>query len=236
MRSSARPGKSSLSVILPAFNEEANIVHTLRHAREVLQGLEIDHEIIVVDDGSTDQTVALVRQTIGEDPTVRLVEHPVNRGYGAALKSGLREAKRDLFFFTDSDGQFDIGELPLLFEGIDRFPIVIGYRRHRRDPLSRRLMARGWGLLIRFLFKLNVRDIDCAFKLFRREVFDEISVDSIGAFVNSEILVRARKKGFSIREVPVTHFPRDFGVPSGAKPRIILHAFRELTKLYRDLR
>lgn len=227
---------SSLSVILPAFNEEANIVRTLRHARDVLRDLAMEHEIIVVDDGSLDRTVALVRETIAEDPTIRLIEHPVNRGYGAALKSGLRTAKGDLVFFTDSDGQFDIAELPLLLEGIDRFPIVIGYRRRRRDPFVRRLMARSWGLLIRFLFRLKVRDIDCAFKLFRREVFDEIAIGSIGAFVNSEILVRARKKGFAILEVPVTHFPRDFGVPSGAKPRIILHAFRELTKLYRELR
>jgi len=227
---------SSISIVLPAHNEEDNIVKTLDQARTVLKNLEIPHEIIVVNDGSTDGTSRRVREMMTDDPTIQLVEHNANRGYGAALKSGLRTASHPLIFFTDSDLQFDISELEKLLAWIDRNPIVIGFREERRDHAARRIMAWGWGVLIRQLFRLNVRDIDCAFKLFRRKVFDEISIDSIGAFVNSEILIRAKKKGFSIKEIPVAHFPRRIGVPSGAKPRIILRAFRELLKLYEELR
>jgi len=226
----------SISVILPAYNEEDNILKTLDRAREVLNGLGIQHEIIVVNDGSTDNTANLVRETISANLSLKVVDHPVNRGYGAALKSGLRAASKSLIFFTDSDLQFDISELERLLEWIDRHPIVIGYREERRDHVLRRAMAWGWGVLIRFLFNLNVRDIDCAFKLFRREVFKDISIDSIGAFVNSEILIRAQKQGFTIKEIPVAHFPRKLGVPSGARPKIILRAFRELLKLYWELK
>ncbi len=228
---------SSISVILPAYNEEGNIARAVDHARAVLLDLGLEYEILVVDDGSTDATAELVRDLIPtHSSSLRLLEHEENRGYGAALKSGLREAKGSLLFFTDSDRQFDVSELARLLEWIDTYTIVIGYRKDRQDHFFRRAMAWGWGVLIRFLFDLQVRDIDCAFKLFRREVFDEISIDSIGAFVNSEILIRAKKKGFTIKEVPVSHFPRELGVPSGAKPRIIGRAFRELLKLYRELK
>ncbi len=227
---------SSISIVLPAYNEEDNIVKTVDQARNVLRDLGIPYEIIVVNDGSSDMTSRRVRELMAEDPMILLVEHPANRGYGAALKSGLRVASHSLIFFTDSDLQFDISELGKLLDWIDRHPIVIGFREERQDHVVRRVMAWGWGVLIRRLFRLNVRDIDCAFKLFQRKVFDEISIDSIGAFVNSEILIRAQKKGFYIKEIPVAHFPRRIGVPSGAKPRIILRAFKELLKLYRELK
>ncbi len=228
--------KSSISIVLPAYNEEDNIVKTIDQARIVSRDLKITYEIIVVNDGSTDMTSQRVREMMADDPMILLVEHTANRGYGAALKSGLRMASHSLIFFTDSDLQFDISELGKLLNWIDRHPIVIGFREERKDHVVRRVMAWGWGVLIRQLFHLNIRDIDCAFKLFRRQVFDEISIDSIGAFVNSEILIRAQKKGFYIKEIPVAHFPRRIGIPSGAKPRIILRAFKELLKLYRELK
>jgi glycosyltransferase involved in cell wall biosynthesis len=160
-----------------------------------------------VNDGSTDKTADLVREAIVSDPSTVLIEHPVNRGYGAALKSGLRSASKSLIFFTDSDLQFDISELEKLLPWIDQYPIVIGYREKRKDHFFRKMMAWGWGILIRVLFNLK-----------------------------GEILIRARKKGFSIMEIPVAHFPRRLGVPSGARPRIILRAFREMLKLYRELK
>jgi glycosyltransferase involved in cell wall biosynthesis len=225
-----------ISVILPAYNEEDNIIKTLDLTSTFLKNLESDYEIIVVNDGSTDNTADLVCDMISIDPSIQLVQHPVNLGYGAALKSGLKKASRSLVFFTDSDQQFDISEISRLFEWINSYPIVIGYREARQDHFIRRAMGWGWGMLIRVLFKLNVKDIDCAFKLFQQRVFNEISIDSIGAFVNSEILIRAKKKGFAIKEVSVAHYPRESGVPSGAKPRIIFRAFKELVKLYRELK
>ena len=230
------PAWPSISVILPAYNEEDNVVKLLERAKAVLERLTADYEIIVVNDGSTDQTAERVRRLAASDPSILLIEHPANRGYGAAIKSGLRTASRSLVFFTDSDLQFDLSEIDNLLAWIGRYSIVIGYREERRDPLPRRLMSWGWGALIRFLFKLNIQDIDCAFQLFRREVFEKISIDSIGAFVNSEILIRAKNKGFTSKELPVSHSPRELGVPRGAQPRLIYRACRELLKLYRELK
>jgi len=135
----------SISVILPAYNEEDNITKTLDRARQVLRDLGIQYEIIVVNDGSTDKTANLVGEIISFDPAIKMVEHPTNRGYGAAIKSGLRVASKSLIFFTDSDLQFDISELERLLEWIKIHPIVIGYREERRDHMIRRAMAWGMG-------------------------------------------------------------------------------------------
>ncbi|MCP5067788.1 MAG: glycosyltransferase, partial [bacterium] len=154
----------------------------------------------------------------------------------AALRSGLRAARGRWVFFSDADLQFDLSELHRLLGHADTFDIVAGIRSPRRDPWGRRLLAGVWGLLVRMLFDLSVRDIDCAFKLFRREVIDAIPIASIGAFVNTEILVRARHAGFRIHQVPVSHRPRQRGRQSGAHPRVVWRAAIELASLYRELR
>ena len=225
-----------LSLVFPACDEAANIGPLLDTALALAPILAESFEIIVVDDGSRDGTAAAALARSDGNPRVRLVCHPSNHGYGAALRSGLRAARGELVFFSDADLQFDLAELATLLSHTGRFDIVAGFRSPRRDPLGRRIIARVWGLLVRAILGLRVRDIDCAFKVFRREVIEAMPIESIGAFVNTELLLRARGKGFRIREVPVTHHPRVAGRAKGATPRVIGRALVELATLYRELR
>jgi len=222
-----------LSLVFPAFNEAANLPTLLESATKIGDQLGVDFEIVIVDDGSEDQSAVVLERWRQRDPRIRSVHHFTNRGYGAALRAGLREARGELVFFSDADLQFDLREIAdLLAHADDEIDIVAGYRAPRRDPWLRRVIARVWGHLIRVLFDLPIRDIDCAFKVFRRDVVDAIPIESVGAFVNTEILVRARRAGFRIRQIPVSHRPRRSGRQSGAHPRVILRALVELVKLY----
>jgi len=225
-----------ISIIFPAYNEEANIEDTIKRTIAVMTEVTDDWEIIVVDDGSADGTAEIIDRyrTLGERFTA--LHHPINRGYGAALKSGIINAKKDLIFFCDSDLQFDIREIDKLLGWIDAYDIVIGYRAKRQDPYYRRLNAFGWNILVRFVLGLKIRDIDCAFKIFRRKVFDRISIEAVGAMVNTDILAKALKLGFTLKEVPVTHYPRLKGKQTGAKLRVIIKAFGELITLSRKLK
>jgi glycosyltransferase involved in cell wall biosynthesis len=225
----------SLSLVFPAFNEAENLPELLESAAKTGDQLGLPFEIVVVDDGSSDRSAELLTRWSARDERIRAVHHEANRGYGAALRSGLREARGDFVFFSDADLQFDLGEIVHLLEHADDFEIVAGYRAPRRDPWLRRVIAAGWGLLVGRLFALGVRDIDCAFKVFRREVLDAIPIESIGAFVNTEILVRARAAGFRIKQVPVSHRRRYQGRQTGAHPRVIARALVELAQLYREL-
>jgi glycosyltransferase involved in cell wall biosynthesis len=228
--------RPELSLVFPVFNEQANLGPLVASALSLGPKLGLDFEIVLVDDGSSDRSADVIAQLRREEPRLRVVTHASNRGYGAALRSGLREARGELVFFSDSDLQFDLTELGILLTHTDRFDVVAGYRSPRRDPWLRRALAFGWGVCVRQLFDLRVRDIDCAFKVFRRRVIERIPIASIGAFVNTEILVRAQNEGFRIHQVPVTHRPRRFGRQTGANPRVILRAIAELLSLARELR
>lgn len=225
-----------LSLVFPAFNEADNLPHLLESAVSIGERLGLPFEIVIVDDGSRDHSAELLSGWCTRDSRVRAVHHAANRGYGAALRSGLREARGDLVFFSDADLQFDLAEIRHLLEHAEEFEIVAGYRAPRRDYWLRRGIARAWGLLVGTLFDLRVRDIDCAFKVFRRDVLQVIPIESIGAFVNTEILVRARAAGFRIKQVPVSHRRRRQGRQTGARPRVIGRALLELFQLYRELR
>ena len=227
---------SSLSFVLPAFNEGENIVAAVQQASAALAALVSarlisDWEVVVVDDGSTDDTREQVEGMF--DPGVRLVRHGSNLGYGAALRTGFRAASMDLVFFTDADLQFDAREIDRLLPWIGEFDIVAGYRSPRQDPWMRRANAAAWGLALYGAFGLDVEDVNCAFKLFRRVVLDGLPIDSDGAFVNAEILLRARRRGYTIKQVPVSHFARTAGIQTGAQPKVVLRAFRELARFYR---
>ena len=226
----------ALSLSMPAHNEAENILDVLNEAVTVLESIEPDYEIVVVDDGSKDNTANLVHAFAETHERVRLVRHPANQGYGAAVWTGLSSATGDRRFFTDSDAQFKLDELRLLLAEMPPADFVAGYRRVRRDPPLRKLNGWGWTSLVNLLFGYAARDVDCAFKLMRREVVDSLPVHSRGATFSAELLVRARRAGFVFREVGVTHLPRTKGSPSGAKLRVILRAFKELLLLWQHLR
>jgi glycosyltransferase involved in cell wall biosynthesis len=225
-----------LSFVFPVFDEEHNIGAVIESARAIGARLARDFVVVVVDDGSRDRSASIIDDWATRDPRVRAVHHAANVGYGAALRSGLREARGALVFFSDADLQFDLAELEHLIAHSRDFDIVAGYRSPRRDPWPRLLIARVWASIVRGLFGLQVRDIDCAFKLFHRRVVDELPLASVGAFINTELLVRARAAGFRIHQVPVSHRRRRYGRQSGARPRVIARAFVELLRLYRSLR
>ena len=228
------PRTYSISAVLPAYNEDAVIEQTVRHVANVLRQLVLNFEIVVTNDGSRDQTGSILARLRETDPALhlRVVSHPTNLGYGAALASGFDAASADLVLMLDADGQFDVAELVHLLAALDdETDLVIGYRVHRADPPMRLLNAWGWKQLVNGLFGYTARDVDCAFKLFRREVWQSMRVQSRGATFSAEFLIKARRLGFRIREVPVSHFPRKAGSPTGAHPRVILRAFVELFQL-----
>jgi glycosyltransferase involved in cell wall biosynthesis len=221
--------------VLPAYNEDGNVETAVRRATQVAERLASDHEVIVVDDGSTDETAAIVRRLRADDPRIVLVSHPRNLGYGEALKSGFRAATMDLVFVTDSDNQFDLDELADFMALIEQADVVAGYRVHRSDSWVRRVDAAAWNHLVRTLYYVPVRDVDCAFKLFRREVFEGVALDSGGAMVSTELMVTLSRAGYRIVERGVTHLPRTAGRPGGGDPRVIARAFRELYRLHGKL-
>lgn len=191
-----------------------------------------DYEILIINDGSSDKTGAIAERLSNIFSQVRLINHDTNKGYGAALKTGLKAAQMDYIFFTDADLQFDIVELQNLLVHLSSYPVVIGYRAPRKDPFMRLLNAKGWNFLNRFFFGLHVRDIDCAFKIFRRDLVQSLRLKSEGAMINAEILIKLKRKKIAIKEVPVSHLPRVAGSPTGAKPTVILRALREMVLLY----
>lgn len=231
----ARAIDVSLSVFFPCYNEQANVERVVRRAVEVLDGLVTDWEVIVVDDGSSDDTGDIADRLADGDRRIRAVHHPRNLGYGRALRSGFAAARKEYVFYTDGDGQFDVTELAELLALRGEADIVSGYRRNRSDGVLRRINAAAWGRLVQLLLRFRCRDVDSAFKLYRREIFDRIELKSTGALIDAEVLARARRCGFTIRTLPVTHYPREAGAATGARPTVILRAFRELLALRSDI-
>jgi glycosyltransferase involved in cell wall biosynthesis len=219
-----------ISVVLPAYDEEKNIGSAVERADRAVKGITADYEIIVVNDGSRDGTAAVLDRLAHRYPSLRVVEHRPNRGYGAALRSGFDAATKPWIFQSDSDNQFDYAELALLVERAPAHDFVVGYRQPRRDPLIRRLNGWGWNTLIRLLFGYITRDIDCAFRLFRRAALERVPLASDGAMVSTELLVGAKKRGFRFAELRVTHLPRQTGHATGARPAVIARAIRDLLR------
>ncbi len=231
---------NELSVFFPAYNEEANIKNTVDKTREVLEKIAKKWEIIVVDDGSKDKTGEIVKKLIKKDKRISLITHTPNRGYGAALKSGLYNARYEWIAFTDADGQFDFGEITKFFEKQNQTnaDLVIGYYLKRAVPFYRIWGSKLWELAVFLFFGLKVRDIDCGFKLLRRKVVEKIPKLEAerGPFISSEFLIKAKKAGFKITQVGVHHYPRKAGKATGANPKVVLSGLKELWRLRRKLK
>jgi glycosyltransferase involved in cell wall biosynthesis len=218
----------SLSVILPAHNEEEAIATTVHEVIQTLSAWMLDFEVIVVDDGSQDHTGVILDTIAATHPCLKVIHHSVNQGYGAALVSGFEAVTRDLAFFMDSDGQFDIHDLEQFFPLIEEYDAVLGYRIDRQDTWMRRVNAWGWNMLVGMVFGIYVRDVDCAFKLYPADFFHEYKLETRGAMINTEILYKFTRAGNTYTQVGVRHLQRHGGRPTGAKPSVILRAFREL--------
>lgn len=205
----------TLSVFFPMYNESANIAVTLERALAVIPSLGFaDFEILVIDDGSRDDSALVVRRAAEREPRIRLVSHPRNLGYGAALRTGFTAARGDVVFYTDSDLPIELGEiaraLPLL-AGTD---LVIGYRLRRYDTPRRALYSKVYNLLMRILFGVRVRDVNFSFKLVRRRVLDAIKLSAATVFIDGQLLAEAVRHGFQITEMPIEYTPRRVGTSS----------------------
>lgn len=227
----------SLSVFFPAFNEERNIAKVIRNAAKILPQVASRYEIIVVNDGSQDKTASVVMGLIKENPCVRLENHSSNRGYGEALKTGFYSSKYDYIVFNDGDGQFDFRQVKDFIPLIEKADLVIGFREERSDPFFRLINAKLYAMFLFILFGLKVKDVDCAFKLLKKNVIETITpLQSSGALISAELLIKAKKAGLTIKEIPVAHYPRIAGRPTGGNIGVIFNAFKEVFKLYKTLK
>lgn len=227
---------SSLSVFFPVYNEEENLPHLLEQAERHIPQFADEYELIVVNDGSVDNTRQIAQDLAERNPHIRVVSHPNNLGYGAALRTGFSEAKHDWIFFTDGDLQFDLAELESFLPFTDEYPAIIGYRTTRAEGFARARNAYLFKLFVNLLFRVHVRDIDCAFKLFNREVVAPLKLESSGAFISSELLYKLKKNHVKIKELPVTHYPRLRGNPTGANFKVVVKAGIEAISLYLSIK
>jgi glycosyltransferase involved in cell wall biosynthesis len=226
---------AGVSIVLPCHNEAPNLGAAVRMASEVGRRHALAHEVIVVDDGSEDRTLAIATALAAKDPAVRVVVHPVNRGYGAALRSGIAAARQPWVLLTDTDLQFDLAELEAFIPLTHDHDVIAGYRIDRQDPYGRIVAAAAWNRLVHRAFKLPVRDVDCAFKLIRRKFLFDLPLESEGATISTELLVQLLARQARIAELGVHHRPRTAGRQSGTSPRVVARALRELIALRRRL-
>lgn len=225
-----------LSVVLPCRDERDNVAAAIAEARAAARAVAHRLEVIVVDDGSRDGTGEIAAFLARSTAEVRVVTHSENRGYGAAVRSGIGAAAMPWILLTDADLQFDLRELDRFARRASGSDLVVGRRARRADPLGRRLAGATWNVLVRRLFGLPVRDVDCAFKLMRASLVQRLELTADGAMVSAELLGRAVAAGATVQELDVTHRPRAAGEQSGASPRVVARALRELVALAPALR
>ncbi|QQS38670.1 glycosyltransferase family 2 protein [Candidatus Woesebacteria bacterium] len=229
-----------LSVFFPAYNEEAQIEKTVASAIKILKNTAKKWEVLIINDGSKDNTLQKAEKIALKERSVRVINHKQNRGYGAAIKSGFYNAKYDWIAFTDADGQFDFAEIDKFVETQKqtKADLVIGYYLDRKVSFFRKLNTTAWETVVFILFGLRVKDIDCGFKLISKKVVTHIPKleSERGAFISSEFLIKARKNGFKIVEIGVHHYPRVTGKGTGADINVIIKSFIDLFTLWRKIK
>jgi glycosyltransferase involved in cell wall biosynthesis len=224
----------SFSVVLPCYNEALNIEKTITDAITWFETEKIDYEIIAVDDGSTDDTFSILERLQDQYEQLVLVQHASNKGYGEALISGLDEARKEWIGFMDSDGQFKANDFAKLLACTSEFTFIAGKRSRRADPFIRSINALLYGTLVKIALRIFVRDINCGMKIFKADIWPVIRPSTAsGALFNAEIFLRAKANNIVWKQVPVEHYPRVAGSPTGAKLSVILKMFAELFALKR---
>ncbi|MDP2860738.1 MAG: glycosyltransferase family 2 protein [bacterium] len=227
-----------ISVFFPAYNEEGNIAKTVEKAVAVLEKIAGKYEIIIVNDGSRDRTGEIGKNLAKKNPSIKIITHKTNKGYGEALKTGFYNSRYAWICCVDADGQFDFSEITKLWEKAKNASVIIGYRLDRKDSLIRKINGFGWTLLANILLGIGVRDVDCSFKLVKKEVIEKIpKLESTrGGMISPELLGKAKKSRFKIAEVGVGHFPRTAGRQTGANLRVIFRSFIDLFRLWWKIR
>lgn len=224
----------NLSVFFPCYNEEETLENTVKKAVPVLQKLKLDWEILIINDGSTDKTAEVAAKLAEQNSRIGVINHENNKGYGEALKSGFYNAKYDTVVYNDGDGQFDFSEVKKFLEKIDETDLIIGYREKRADNPTRTLFAKGWAFSLFLFFGLNLKDVDCGFKMIKASVLEKIPrlQSKRGGMINAELVIKAKRYGFKITQVGVSHYPRTAGKPTGANIRVIISSYIDLLKLW----
>lgn len=227
------PGEITLSVFFPVYGEERNLEKMTGKTSKVMESLGLkDYEIIIVDDGSIDRTGPLADELAARLPKVRVIHHERNRGYGLALRAGFLAARMDYVFYTDGDIQYDLAEIETLIALIPYTDLAIGFRTRKRYTPYRHLMSFTYNLILRVLFDIPEKDIDCSFKLFPRSLFDRIELSSEGAFIDAEVMLKARALGLRTLEVGVTHLPRLENMSTASSPRAVLVVLSEMFRAW----
>ncbi|MEO8665089.1 MAG: glycosyltransferase family 2 protein [Ignavibacteria bacterium] len=219
----------TLSVFFPAYYDEKNIDKVVVSAIKVLDEIKLkDYEIIIIEDGSPDRTGEVADELAAKYSKVRVIHHKKNMGYGTTLKDGFLSAKLDYVFYSDGDNQFDMEDLKKFVALLPFSDIVVGYRKHKQYSLYRKFTSLCYNYLLRLLFDIHYWDIDCAFKIFPTKLFKEINIDSVDAFIDAEIMLKANEKGYSVTEIGVKHLPRVDGISTGARPSVIIKTIKEI--------
>lgn len=228
--------KPSISVFFPCYNDENTIAKLIDDAVYELKKLTNDYEIIVIDDGSKDNSRNILKKLSSQLPYVRLVLHKKNRGYGGALKSGFQTASKDLVFYTDGDGQYDVHEMPILYQLMsDDINFVNGFKMKRQDAFHRVLLGNMYSRFVRLLFLLPVYDVDCDFRLIRKSLIKKLELKSNSGSICTELVKKAQRQGAVFRQVSIHHYERRFGRSQFFRLNRLLATFRELARLWWQL-
>jgi glycosyltransferase involved in cell wall biosynthesis len=220
----------SISFFCPAYHDESNLPILIPRVRAFLSDVADRFEIIIVHDASPDRTGAVADELAAAYPEVRVIHHRRNMGYGATLRDGFLAARNDFVLYTDGDNQYDVTEIGPYLALMESHDVLSGYVREKAVSLRRKIQSAVYNGLITLLFGVRIRDIDCALKLYRREVIESMSIRSTSAFIDAEMLIKARRKGFRVAQFPATHFPRTAGLASGSKMSVIVPTVRDMLK------
>ena len=227
----------TLTAFFPAYYDEGNIAKVVDKAVEVIESMKLkDYEIIIIEDGSPDRTGEVADELAEKHEKVRVIHHEKNMGYGATLKDGFLSAKMDYVFYSDGDNQFDLDEMKKFIALLPYSDIVVGYRKKKQYSTYRKITSMCYNFLLRAIYDIDYVDVDCAFKVFKRDLFDKITIDSVDAFIDAEVLIKAELLGYTSTDVGVKHLPRLDGISTGARPSVIIKTIKEVfayRKIYR---
>ena len=225
--------KSSITAFFPAYNDQYTIESMVRNVATELRKVTHDFEVLVVNDGSRDNTRDVLLQVKDEVPELRVIHHPENLGYGAALITGFTNARKDLIFYTDGDGQYDVRELHNLVKALrPDVDLVTGYKIQRADAWYRVWIGEAYRRAMRILFNLAIRDVDCDFRLFRRDILKHISLQSHSGVICVELMRKVQLAGYRIVEIPVTHWPRRYGSSQFFRIRHLVRVLGGLLRIW----